>query len=48
MVKTFKNQQKIKNEQINFLLSDLEKSLEQYKEFLENKDKHLAEAKESY
>ena len=45
MVKTFKNQQKIKNEQINFLLSDLEKSLEQYKESLENKDKQLAEAK---
>ena len=45
MVKTFKNQQKIKDEQINFLLCDLEKSLEQYKESLENKDKQLAEAK---
>ena len=36
---------KIKDEQINFLLCDLEKSLEQYKESLENKDKQLAEAK---
>ena len=45
MVKTFWNQQKIKDEQINFLLCDLEKSLEQYKESLENKDKQLAEAK---
>ena len=45
MFKTFRNQQKIKDKQINFLLSDLEKSLEQYKESLENKDKQLAEAK---
>ena len=45
MVKTFRNQQKIKDEKINFLLCDLEKSLEQYKESLENKDKQLAEAK---
>ena len=45
MVKTFRNQQKIKDEQIKFLLSDLEKRLERYKESLENKDKQLAEAK---
>ena len=45
MVKMFKNQQKIKDEQINFLLGDLEKSLELYRESLENKDKQLAEAK---
>ena len=45
MVKNFRNQQKIKGEQINFLLCDLEKSLEQYKEALENKEKQLAEAK---
>ena len=45
MVKNFRNQQKIKDEQINFLLGDLEKNLEQYKESLENKEKQLAEAK---
>ena len=45
MVKNFRNQQKIKDEQIIFLLVDLEKSLEQYKEALENKEKQLAEAK---
>ena len=47
MVKTFRNQQKIKDEQTHFLLSNLEKSLEQYKESLENKDKQLAAAKKN-
>ena len=37
MVKKFRNQQKIKDEQINFLLGDLEKNLEQYREALENR-----------
>ena len=45
MVKNFRNQQKIKDEQINFLLGDLEKNLEQYRESLENKEKQLEEAK---
>ena len=45
MVKNFRNQQKIKDEQINFLLGDLEKNLEQYREALENKEKQLSEAK---
>ena len=45
MVKNFRNQQKIKDEQINFLLGDLEKNLEQYRESLEHKEKHLEEAK---
>ena len=45
MVKNFRNQQKIKDEQINFLLDDLEKNLEQYRESLENKEKQLEEAK---
>ena len=43
--KSFKNQQKIKDEQINFLLADLEQSLDQYKVSVQNKDKQLAEAK---
>ena len=46
MVKNnFRNQQKIKDEQINFLLGELEKSLEQYIESLDHKDKQLSEAK---
>ena len=45
MVKGSRNQQKIKDKEINFLLGDLEKSLEQYKESIQNKDKQLAEAK---
>ena len=45
MVKNFRNQQKIKDDQINFLLGDLEKNLEQYRESLENKEKQLSEAK---
>ena len=42
MVKTFRNQQKIKDEQI---LGDLEKSFELYRESLENEDKQFAEEK---
>ena len=43
--RSFKNQQKIKDEQINFLLADLEQSLDQYKVSIQNRDKQLAEAK---
>ena len=35
----------IKEEQINFLLEDVEKSLEEYKKAIKLKDKQLAEAK---
>ena len=45
MVKNFRNQQKIKDEQINFLLGDLEKNLEDYRQALEIKEKQLSEAK---
>ena len=41
----FRNQQKIKDEQINFLLGDLEKNLEDYKAAIEIKEKKLDEAK---
>ena len=44
MVKHFRNQQKIKDE-INFLLGDLEKNLEDYRQTLEIKEKQLSEAK---
>ena len=45
MVKNFRNQQKLKDKQINFLLGDLEKNLEQYRESLEHKENQLSEAK---
>ena len=45
MVKTFRSQQRLKDEQINYLLSDLEKSLEQYREAVELRDKQIADAK---
>ena len=41
----FRNQQKIKDEQINYLLRDLEKNLEDYKTAIEIKEKQLAETK---
>ena len=41
----FRNQQKLKDEQINYLLGDLEKSLEGYKQALEVREKQLLEAK---
>ena len=45
MVKTFRSQQRLKDEQINYLLSDLEKSLEQYREAVELRDKQITDAK---
>ena len=44
----FRNQQKLKDEQINYLLGDLEKSLEDYKQALEVREKQLLEAKKYY
>ena len=41
----FRNQQKLKDEQINYLSGDLEKSLEDYKQALEVREKQLLEAK---
>ena len=35
----------LKDEQVNFLLEDLKKKLEEYKKIVEKKDKQLAEAK---
>ena len=40
-----KSSYQIKEEQFNFLLKDVEKSLEEYKKAIELKDKQLAEAK---
>ena len=41
----FRNQQKIKDKQINYLLGDLEKNLEDYRQALEVKEKQLLYAK---
>ena len=38
----FRNQQKIKDDQINYLLGDLEKNLEDYKESIEVKENQIA------
>ena len=42
---SFRNQQKIKDDQINFLLGDLEKNLENYRQPLEVKENQLSEVK---
>ena len=44
-LKDFRNTQQIKDKQINFLLADVEKNLEQYRIALEEKEKQLLEAK---
>ena len=44
-LKDFRNTQQIKDEQINFLLADVEKNLEQYRISLEDEEKQLLEAK---
>ena len=41
----FRNQQKIKDEEVNYLLGDLEKTLKDYNAAIEVKEKQLAEAK---
>ena len=40
-----KNRQQVKDDQINYLLGDLEKNLEDYRNALEIKQKQLADAK---
>ena len=37
----------LKDEQVNFLLEDIEKNLEEYKKIVETKGKQLAEAKKN-
>ena len=43
-----KSSQQIKEEQINFLLEDVEKKLEEYKKTIELKDKQLTVAKKYF
>ena len=44
-VRSNKTLQQIKEEQINFLLEDVKKNLEEYKKALEIKDKQLSDIK---
>ena len=39
IIKEFRSRQQVKDEQINYLLADVEKSLEEYKIALELKEK---------
>ena len=40
-IKGFRSRQQIKDEQINYVLGDVEKNLEEYKKALELKEKQL-------
>ena len=44
-MKEFRSRQQIKDEQINYLLGEVEKTLEEYKNALELKEKQLSDAK---
>ena len=46
--KAYQTQQQIKEEQINFLLGDIEKDLEEYKRALEIKEKQLSDTKKVF
>ena len=45
LIKDFRSRQQVKDEQINYLLADVEKNLEEYKIALELKEKQLSDAK---
>ena len=44
-LKDFTSRKKIKDDQINYLLGDLENNLEEYKSALEAKEKQLSDAR---
>ena len=46
-IKYFKKRQQIKDEQINYLLGDVEKNLEEYKIALEAKETQLLDPKKN-
>ena len=47
MIRPTKSTQQIKEEQINFLLEDVEKNEEEYRKAIDIKDKQLPEAKKT-
>ena len=44
-LKDFQSREQVKDEQINYLLADVEKDLEEYKFAFESKEKQLSDAK---
>ena len=44
-IKDLRSRKQIKDEQINYLLADVEKNLEEYKIALDTKEKQLSDAK---
>ena len=46
-LKEFRNKQQIKDDQINYLLADVEKNLEEYRNSLEQKERQLFEARKT-
>ena len=46
LIKEFRSRQQVKDKQINYLLTDIGKNLEEYKIALELKEKQLSDAKE--
>ena len=44
-LKEFRNKQQIKDDQINYLLADVEKNLEEYRNTIEQKERQLYKAK---
>ena len=48
LIKEFTSRQQVKDEQINYLLADLDKNLEEYKMAPELKEKQISDAKKYY
>ena len=45
LLKEFRSRQQVKDEQIDYLLADVEKNLEEYKHAIEIKEKQVSDAK---
>ena len=45
LLKEFRSRQQVKDEQIDYLLADVEKNLEEYKHAIEIKEKQISDAK---
>ena len=45
LLKEFQSRQQVKDEQIDYLLADVEKNLEEYKHAIEIKEKQISDAK---
>ena len=47
LIKEFRSRQQVKDEQISYLLADVEKNLEEYKIAVQLKEKQLSDAKKN-